>query len=243
MNGAQIMIDQFITAGEDKWNIQSGLVMLLPHGYEGQGAEHSSARLERYLQSCGDLNMQIVNATTPGNHFHALRRQVKRNFRKPLIVFSPKMLLRYPKAVSSLKELAEGGFQEVIDDPKGLHKTATSVVLCSGKAYYDFIEEAETRGVDNMAFVRVEQLYPLPKNQIDEVLAKYKKAENIIWGQEEPENMGAWTYMAMNMRHIDLKCVSIPASAAPAAGAKEIHLRRVKRLFENLFQYAGVPAK
>lgn len=243
MNGAQIMIDQFITAGEDKWNIPSGLVMLLPHGYEGQGAEHSSARLERYLQSCGDLNMQIVNATTPGNHFHALRRQVKRNFRKPLVVFSPKMILRYPKAVSSLKELAEGGFQEVIDDPKGLHKTATTVVLCSGKAYYDFMEEAESRGVENMAFVRVEQLYPLPKNQIDAILAKYKKAENIVWAQEEPENMGAWTFMAMNMRHVDLKCVSIPASAAPAAGAKEIHLRRVKKLYENLFQYAGVPAK
>jgi len=243
MNGAQIMIDQFITAGEDKWNAQSGLVMLLPHGYEGQGSEHSSARLERYLQQCGDLNIQVVNSTTPANHFHALRRQLKRNFRKPLIVFSPKMLLRYPKAVSSLEDMAEGGFQEVIDDPRNIHSSATSVVLCSGKVYYDFIEEAELRGVENMAFVRVEQLYPLPVEQIDAILGKYKQAEHIIWGQEEPENMGALTHMAMNMRHIDLKCVSIPGSASPAAGAKEIHLRRLKKLFNDLFQFAEVPAK
>jgi 2-oxoglutarate dehydrogenase E1 component len=243
MNGAQIMIDQFITAGEDKWNVQSGLVMLLPHGYEGQGSEHSSARLERYLQQCGDLNIQVVNSTTPANHFHALRRQLKRNFRKPLVVFSPKMLLRYPKAVSSLEDLAEGGFQEVIDDPRNIHSKATSVVLCSGKVYYDFIEEAELRGVENMAFVRVEQLYPLPVQQIEAILGKYKQAEHIIWGQEEPENMGAWTHMAMNLRQIDLKCVSIPGSASPAAGAKEIHLRRLKKLFNDLFQFAEVPAK
>lgn len=243
MNGAQIMIDQFISAGEDKWNVQSGLVMLLPHGYEGQGAEHSSGRMERYLQSCGDLNMQVINPTTPANNFHALRRQLKRNFRKPLIVFSPKMLLRYSKAVSTIDDLATGSFQEVIDDPRNIHDTATNVVLCSGKAYYDFLAEAEKREITDMAFVRVEQLYPLPQKQIDDILAKYKKAENIIWGQEEPENMGAWTFMAMNLRHIDLKCVSRRASAAPAAGAKEIHLRRLKELHDNLFQYAAVAAK
>ena len=243
MNGAQIMFDQFITVGEDKWNIQSGLVVLLPHGYEGQGSEHSSARLERFLQSCGDLNMQVVNSTTPANHFHVLRRQLKRNFRKPLIVFSPKMLLRYPKAVSKLEDLSDGGFKEVIDDPKGIHETATNVVLCSGKVYYDFIAEAERREITNMAFVRIEQLYPLPLNQINEVLGKYKNAKNIIWGQEEPENMGAWTFMAMNLRHIDLKCVSRKGSAAPAAGAKEIHLRRLKELYNNLFEYAAVAAK
>ncbi|MGM0479730.1 MAG: 2-oxoglutarate dehydrogenase E1 component [Bacteroidota bacterium] len=243
MNGAQIMFDQFITVGEDKWNIQSGLVVLLPHGYEGQGSEHSSARLERFLQSCGDLNIQVVNSTTPANHFHLLRRQLKRNFRKPLIVFSPKLLLRYPKAVSKLEDLEEGSFKEVIDDPQNLHKTATSVVLCSGKAYYDFIAEAERREVKNMAFVRIEQLYPLPLDQINKVLGKYEKAKNIIWAQEEPENMGAWTYMAMNLRHIDLKCVSRPPSAAPAAGAKEIHLRRLNELYNNLFEYAAKAAK
>ena len=238
MNGAQIMIDQFITSGEDKWNVHSGLVMLLPHGYEGQGAEHSSARMERYLQSCGDLNIQVVNTSTPANHFHVLRRQLKRDFRKPLIVFSPKLLLRYPKAVSSLKEMSKGKFQEVIDDPRGMHSKAKHVVLCSGKVYYEFVEEAEKRGVDDMAFVRIEQLYPLPKKQIDALLKKYKNAKTIIWGQEEPENMGAWTYMAMNMRDIDLKVVSRAGSAAPAAGAKEIHLRRLKRLYDNLFAYA-----
>lgn len=243
MNGAQIMIDQFITAGEDKWNIQSGLVMLLPHGYEGQGAEHSSARMERFLQSCGDHNIQVVNSTTPANHFHALRRQLNRNFRKPLVVFSPKMLLRYPKAVSSLNDLAKGGFQEVIDDPKNIHSSAEVVVLCSGKVYYDFIEEAEKRGVTNMAFVRVEQLYPLPKKQIDAVLAKYKKAKTIIWGQEEPENMGAWTFMAMNLRHIDLNVIARAGSASPAAGAKEIHQRRLKSLFDRLFEHAHVAVK
>ena len=242
MNGAQIMIDQFITSGEDKWNIQSGLVMLLPHGYEGQGSEHSSARMERYLQNCADHNIQVVNPTTPANHFHLLRRQLKRNFRKPLVVFSPKMLLRYPKAVSKIEDFATGGFQEVIDDPRNIHKKASAVVLCSGKAYYDFIAEAEERGVEDMAFVRVEQLYPLPKKQIDKILGKYKNAKNIIWGQEEPENMGAWTFMAMNLRHIDLKVVSRKDSAAPAAGAKEIHLRRLKRLFDSLFEYAQVKA-
>ncbi len=243
MNGAQIMFDQFITVGEDKWNIQSGLVVLLPHGYEGQGSEHSSGRMERFLQSCGDLNIQVVNSTTPANHFHLLRRQLKRNFRKPLIVFSPKLLLRYPKAVSKLEDLEKGSFKEVIDDPNDLHKTATSVVLCSGKAYYDFIAEAERRDVKNMAFVRIEQLYPLPLDQINKVLGKYKKAKNIIWAQEEPENMGAWTYMAMNLRHIDLKCVSRQSSAAPAAGAKEIHLRRLNQLYNNLFEYAAKAAK
>ncbi len=243
MNGAQIMIDQFITSGEDKWNIQSGLVMLLPHGYEGQGAEHSSARLERFLQNCGDLNIQVVNSTTPANHFHALRRQLKRNFRKPMVVFSPKMLLRYPKAVSSVKQLATGGFQEVIDDPRNIHSKASTVVLCSGKVYYEFIDEAEQRGVEDIAFVRIEQLYPLPKKQIEAVLAKYKNAEHIVWGQEEPENMGAWTYMAMNFRERNLEVVARPASAATAAGAKEIHLRRLSRLYEALFAYSKVAVK
>jgi 2-oxoglutarate dehydrogenase E1 component len=243
MNGAQIMIDQFITSGEDKWNIQSGLVMLLPHGYEGQGAEHSSARLERFLQNCGDLNIQVVNSTTPANHFHALRRQLKRNFRKPMVVFSPKMLLRYPKAVSSVKELANGGFQEVIDDPRKMHGKASTVVLCSGKVYYEFTEEAEKRGVEDIAFVRVEQLYPLPKKQIEAILAKYKNAEHIVWGQEEPENMGAWTYMAMNFRELNMDVVARPASAATAAGAKEIHLRRLKRLYDGIFSYSKVGVK
>ncbi|MEY3438902.1 MAG: hypothetical protein RL265_1487, partial [Bacteroidota bacterium] len=193
-NGAQIMIDQFITAGEDKWATQSGLVLLLPHGYEGQGAEHSSGRMERFLQQCADTNMQIVNTSTPANHFHLLRRQLKRDFRKPLVVFSPKMLLRYPSAVSSLDEMATGSFQEVLDDPKAIVSAIDTVVFCSGKFYYEMSEKAAEMGVENMAFVRIEQLYPLPKIQIDAILAKYSSAKNIVWAQEEPANMGAWNY-------------------------------------------------
>lgn len=241
-NGAQIMIDQFITSGEDKWFTQSGLVMLLPHGYEGQGAEHSSARLERWLQQCADLNMQIVNTTTPANHFHVLRRQLKREFRKPLVVFSPKMLLRYPSAVSSLDEMASGSFQEVIDDANANKSTVDTVVLCSGKFYYEISEKAVEMGVDNMAFVRVEQLYPLPKNQLDAVIASYPNAKNIIWAQEEPENMGAWTYMAMNLRHIPLIGVCRKSSAAAAEGSKKLHEKRLKVLFDTLFSYAHVNA-
>lgn len=241
-NGAQIMIDQFITAGEDKWSTQSGLVMLLPHGYEGQGAEHSSARLERFLQQCADYNIQVVNSTTPANHFHLLRRQMKREFRKPLVVFSPKMLLRYPSAVSTLDEMATGRFQEVIDDVRANKQSVDTVVLCSGKFYYEISEKAAEMGVENMAFVRVEQLYPMPKNQIEAVLASYPNAKNILWAQEEPENMGAWTYMAMNLRHIPLVGICRKSSAAAAEGSKKLHEKRLKVLFDSLFAYATVKA-
>lgn len=240
-NGAQIMVDQFISAGEDKWATQSGLVMLLPHGYEGQGAEHSSGRMERFLQQCADLNMQIVNTSTPANHFHLLRRQLKREFRKPLVVFSPKMILRHPRAVSSLDEMAKGGFQEVIDDPAANPNNVDTLVLCTGKFYYEATEKAQEMGVDNMAFVRVEQLYPLPKKQLDEIFAKYN-AKNIIWAQEEPENMGAWTYMAMALRDKNLVGISRKSSAAAAEGSHDLHKRRLAHLFEELFKYAKVKA-
>ncbi|MCX8486849.1 MAG: thiamine pyrophosphate-dependent enzyme, partial [Crocinitomicaceae bacterium] len=236
-NGAQIMIDQFISAGEDKWATQSGLVMLLPHGYEGQGAEHSSGRMERFLQQCADLNMQIVNTSTPANHFHLLRRQMKRDFRKPLVVFSPKMLLRYPAATSSLAELASGSFQEVLDDPTATAKTVDTVVLCSGKFYYEMKVKAEELGVKNMAFVRVEQLYPLPQIQIDAILAKYK-AKNILWAQEEPANMGAWTHIAMSMRHLPIQGICRSASAASAEGSKKLHEIRLAKLFSDIFAFA-----
>jgi len=236
-NGAQIMVDQFISAGEDKWATQTGLVMLLPHGYEGQGAEHSSGRMERFLQQCADLNMQIVNTSTPANHFHLMRRQIKRDFRKPLVVFSPKMLLRYPDATSSLDEMAKGRFQEVLDDPTATAKSVDTVVLCSGKFYYEMKVKAAELGVKNMAFVRIEQLYPLPTEQIDAILAKYK-AKNILWAQEEPANMGAWMHMAMNLRHIPLIGITRPASAAAAEGSKKLHEIRLKKLFNDLFAYA-----
>ncbi|MCB9224597.1 MAG: 2-oxoglutarate dehydrogenase E1 component [Crocinitomicaceae bacterium] len=233
-NGAQIMVDQFISAGEDKWFVQSGLVMLLPHGYEGMGGEHSSARIERFLQQCADLNWQICNPTTPANHFHLLRRQVHRDFRKPLVVFSPKMLLRYPKAVSKVEELAKGSFQEVLDDDVNKTKVDT-IVLCSGKFYYEAKEQAEERGVTNAAFIRLEQMYPFPKKQLDAVLKTYKNAKRFIWAQEEPENMGPWQYMCMAMRDMNLDVVSRASSAAPAAGSHETHKRRLNDLFNKLF--------
>ncbi|MCE2711546.1 MAG: 2-oxoglutarate dehydrogenase E1 component [Cryomorphaceae bacterium] len=242
-NGAQIMVDQFISAGEDKWATQSGLVMLLPHGYEGQGAEHSSGRMERFLQQCADTNMQVVNTSTPANHFHLLRRQLKREFRKPLIVFSPKMLLRYPAATSSLDEMSKSSFQEVIDDSSAKASNIDTVVFCSGKFYYEMKEKAMEYGVDNYAFIRVEQLYPLPKKQIDAILAKYKNAKNILWAQEEPSNMGAWTYIAMSMREIPFIGICRNATAATAEGSKKLHEKRLKQLFEDLFKFANVNAK
>jgi 2-oxoglutarate dehydrogenase E1 component len=241
-NGAQIMIDQFITAGEDKWDTQSGLVLLLPHGYEGQGAEHSSGRMERFLVQCADDNIQVVNTSTPANHFHLLRRQMKRDFRKPLIVFSPKQLLRNPEAVSSLDEMAKGGFQEVIDDTAAVVANIDTVVFCSGKFYYEMKAKAKELEVENMAFVRVEQLYPLPKIQIDAILAKYKNASNILWAQEEPANMGAWTYFAMALRHLPIIGVSRNASAASAEGSSQLHKKRLKLLFDELFKFASVKA-
>ncbi len=239
-NGAQIMIDQFITAGEDKWSTQSGLTMLLPHGYEGQGAEHSSGRMERFLQQCADYNIQVVNTSTPANHFHLLRRQLKREFRKPLVVFSPKMLLRHPAATSSLNEMAKGGFQEVLDDNISKKDGIDTVVFCSGKFYYEMKEKAAQLGVDNMAFVRIEQLYPLPQTQIENVIASYKNAKNIVWAQEEPANMGAWTYIAMSLRHIPFVGITRRASAAAAEGSKKLHEKRLKHLFEDVFQFAKV---
>jgi len=239
-NGAQITVDQFITAGEDKWSTQSGLVLLLPHGYEGQGSEHSSGRMERFLQQAADLNIQIVNTSTPANHFHVLRRQLKRSFRKPLIVFSPKLLLRHPEAVSSLEEMTQGSFQEVIDDPKAKIDLIDTVVFCSGKFYYEAVEKARELEVDNMAFVRIEQLYPFPEKQIEAILAKYSAYKHLIWAQEEPENMGAWNYMAMKMRDKKLIGITRPESAASAEGSKELHLKRLRKLWKKLFQYATV---
>ena len=238
-NGAQIMVDQFIAAGEDKWATQSGLVMLLPHGYEGQGAEHSSGRMERFLQQAADLNLQIVNTSTPANHFHVLRRQVKRDFRKPLVVFSPKLLLRYPAAVSTLDEMATGCFQEVLDDPDAVVEKVDTLVFCSGKFYYEMKVKAEGYGVHNMAFVRVEQLYPLPEKQIHSMIAKYQP-QHILWAQEEPANMGAWTYMAMNLRSLNLIGIHRSASAAAAEGSKKLHEKRLEKLYTDLFQYAKI---
>ena len=235
-NGAQIMVDQFISSGEDKWFVQSGLVMLLPHGYEGMGGEHSSARIERFLQQCADLNWQVCNTTTPANHFHLLRRQLHREFRKPLVVFSPKMLLRYPKAVSTIEEMAEGHFKEVLDDQVADKSKIDTLVLCSGKFYYEAKEQAQERGVENAAFIRLEQMYPFPEKQLKGVLDTYPNAKQKIWAQEEPANMGPWSYIAMELRNESIDVVSRRSSSAPAAGSSETHKIRLKELFENLFE-------
>ncbi|MFL9843158.1 2-oxoglutarate dehydrogenase E1 component [Flavobacterium rhizosphaerae] len=240
-NGAQIMIDQYISAAEDKWNNQNGLVMLLPHGYEGQGAEHSSARMERYLQLCANQNMYVADCTTPANFFHLLRRQMKTDFRKPLIVFTPKSLLRHPLAVSSVQDLAEGNFQEVIDDPAADPAKVKTLVFCTGKFYYDLLAEREKNGRDDVAFVRIEQLFPLAQDQIAEVIARYKNADDYVWAQEEPRNMGAYSYMLMNFTQVKFRVACLKPSSAPAAGssarAKKRHSAAIAMVFDkDLFQ-------
>jgi 2-oxoglutarate dehydrogenase E1 component len=242
-NGAQIIIDQFISAAEDKWRTMNGITLFLPHGYEGQGSEHSSARMERFLQLCAELNMLVCNPTSPANHFHLLRRQVLASYRKPLVVFTPKKLLRYPKAVSTIQEMAKGQFQEVIDDTDVKAKEVETIVLCSGKVYYDILEQKEKRQTGStMAVVRLEQLYPLPEKQLRSVIAGYSKAKRIIWAQEEPENMGAWTYMLRCMRDLNLEVISPAASASPAAGSPKVHEKRMIAMMDRLFSYSSIKA-
>ncbi|GAA3564151.1 2-oxoglutarate dehydrogenase E1 component [Snuella lapsa] len=234
-NGAQIIFDQYLSAAEDKWKSQNGIVVLLPHGYEGQGSEHSSARIERYLQLCGEDNMIVADCTTPANFFHLLRRQMKRDFRKPLIVFTPKSLLRHPKAVSSISELANGAFQELIDDtiqPENVKK----LVFCTGKFYYDLLAERETLERDDVALVRVEQLFPLHLDKFQKVIDRYPNVENYIWAQEEPKNMGAWTHMAQRMDLVKLEVMSRPYSSVPAPGSSTRDKARQRRVIEAVFR-------
>ncbi|MEZ0006176.1 2-oxoglutarate dehydrogenase E1 component [Flavobacterium sp. 28YEA47A] len=239
-NGAQIMIDQYISAAEDKWNNQNGLVMLLPHGYEGQGAEHSSARMERYLQLCANHNMFVADCTTPANFFHLLRRQMKTAFRKPLIVFTPKSLLRHPAVVSTVDEFANGSFQEVLDDPIANAKDIKTLVFCTGKFYYDLVAEREANGRKDVAFVRIEQLFPLPVEQLKAIIEKYPNVDDYVWAQEEPKNMGAYGYMLMNFDLVKLRVASLKAYSAPAAGSyarsKKRHAAAIAMVFDkNLF--------
>ena len=233
-NGAQIMLDQFISSAEDKWKMMNGLVMLLPHGYEGQGAEHSSARMERYLQLCAQHNMQMVNCTTPANFFHVLRRQLKRKFRKPLVVFTPKSLLRHPQCVSSIQDLTTGRFQEIIDDTIEA-SSVKKLVLCSGKLYYELLQERKENNRNDVAIVRLEQLYPLPKKQINTVIEKYNP-EQLIWAQEEPENMGAWSHILRNLRYLPFEVVARSESAATASGSSKRSAKRQKTIIEQVFK-------
>ncbi|WP_374074310.1 2-oxoglutarate dehydrogenase E1 component [Bdellovibrio bacteriovorus] len=242
VNGAQIVIDQYIAAGETKWQQMSGLVMLLPHGYEGQGPEHSSARLERFLQSGAQNNMQVCNLTTPAQIYHALRRQMHRDFRKPLIVMSPKSLLRHPRAVSSIEDLAKGHFQEVIADTVDKSKVDT-VVFVSGKLYYELLEEREKTKKDNIALVRLEQLYPFPAKQVTEVLKSYPKAKTLIWAQEEPKNMGA--FQSVYFKFVDVvakaglklgfEYVGRPERSSPATGSIHRHKIEQAEIVKSIF--------
>jgi 2-oxoglutarate dehydrogenase E1 component len=236
VNGAQVVIDQFISSGESKWQRVSGIVLLLPHGYEGQGPEHSSARLERFLQSCAEDNMQVANITTPANYFHALRRQMKSELRKPLIVMSPKSLLRNPLAVSKLEDFTAGAFEEIIDDPLA-PKKARRLILCSGKVYYDLHSYRVANGIDDVAIVRVEQLYPLHKDKLAAVAKTYAKAD-LVWAQEESQNMGAWSYIAPELETIfgrKPRYAGRDASASPAVGSLAVHKRELAAFLKDAF--------
>ncbi|NKI30694.1 2-oxoglutarate dehydrogenase E1 component [Croceivirga thetidis] len=235
-NGAQIVIDQYLSAAEDKWKLQNGLVLFLPHGYEGQGAEHSSARMERYLQLCAKDNMYVADVTTPANLFHLLRRQMKANFRKPLVVFTPKSLLRHPKVVSTKEELAEGGFQEVIDDNDAKVAKIKSLVFCTGKFYYDLLAKKDELGKEDVALVRLEQLFPLPTEQMRSVIKKYKNVDEIVWAQEEPRNMGAWGHLLMHLDEAkSFRVASRRFYGAPAAGSSVRSQRRHAEVIDYVF--------
>jgi len=252
VNGAQVVIDQFVSSGERNWLRMSGLVMLLPHGYEGQGPEHSSARLERFLQMCAEDNMQVANCTTPANYFHILRRQLKRDIRKPLIVMTPKSLLRHKRAVSRLDEMGQGAtFHRVLWDDAQLvpgekiklvaDDDVRRVVLCSGKVYYDLYEAREKRGIDDVYLMRIEQLFPFPTKALVQELSRFKEAE-IVWCQEEPRNMGAWffvdTFLEWVLNQIEAKhrrprYVGRPAAAATATGVMSKHLAQLKAFTDD----------
>ncbi len=222
VNGAQVMIDQFLSSAESKWQSQNGMVMLLPHGYEGQGPEHSSCRPERFLQLCAEYNMVVANPTTPANIFHLLRRQVTWEFRKPCVVFSPKSLLRHPAVISPVKEFVKGTFKEIIDDEAVTAKDVKRLVLCSGKVYYDLLDAQQKKKLKDVAIVRIEQLHPFPESQLNATLRKYKGA-TVVFAQEEPANMGALSYIQRMMPKQTMEFVSRKASASPATGFKKVH--------------------
>ncbi|MDR9830816.1 2-oxoglutarate dehydrogenase E1 component [Vibrio sp. FNV 38] len=238
-NGAQVVIDQFISSGEQKWARLCGLTMLLPHGYEGQGPEHSSARLERYLQLCAEQNMQVVVPSTPAQVYHMIRRQVVRPMRRPLIVMSPKSLLRHPLCISSLADLAEGTFQAAIPEVDSLEASKVKrVVFCSGKVYYDLLEQRRSNEQEDVAIVRIEQLYPFPMEEVGAAIEQYTNVEDFVWCQEEPQNQGAWYCSQHNFRAAipsgaDLKYAGRPASASPAVGYMSVHLKQQKALVED----------
>jgi 2-oxoglutarate dehydrogenase E1 component len=244
-NGAQVIIDQFISSGEAKWGRVSGITLFLPHGYEGQGPEHSSARLERFLQLCAEFNMQVCVPSTPAQMFHMLRRQMLRPLRKPLIVMTPKSLLRHPLSVSRLEELSGSGFQNVIDEIDDIKPSAvTRVVFCSGKVYFDLLKSRREARSDSVAIVRIEQLYPFPSEEYQAVLSKYSNAREIVWCQEEPQNQGSWYQIRHRLqsklddRH-ELLYAGRASAAAPATGIAALHEQQQKNLVTAALQ--GIP--
>lgn len=236
VNGAQIIIDQFISSSASKWQRYSGLVLLLPHGYEGQGPEHSSARPERFLQACAKKNMQVCNLTSPAQFFHLMRRQLHRSFRLPLVILSPKSLLRHPQMISPLSDLEQGSFQEIFDDfDLTLKDRAKRLVLCSGKIYFDLVAAKEQENIKDVAIIRVEQYYPFPEKQLLKAIGSYSKARDLVWCQEEPKNMGAWTFMLLNLmdklgKNQNLRYVGRSAQASPADGFSHLHKKEQKRI-------------
>ena len=243
-NGAQVVIDQFIVSAQHKWDRLSGLVMLLPHGYEGQGPEHSSARIERFLQLCASENIQVCVPSTPSQIFHLLRRQAIRKMRTPLVVISPKSLLRNPDAVSSIDQLTDGEFSCVIDDNIAKKNQVKKVIMCSGKVFYDLVNRRDDKDVKDTAIIRIEQLYPFPYDDLEEVLLKYQNAQEYIWCQEEPLNQGAWFSHRHRIQRVldrlsnglDVKLVSRPAAAAPAVGLMKLHLQQQEELINTAFK-------
>jgi len=234
-----VVIDQFITSAGTKWGLFCGLTLLLPHGYEGQGAEHSSARLERYLQLCAEHNIQVCCPTSPAQIYHLIRRQMIRPYRKPLVVMSPKSLLRHRLATSSLDELADGAFQPVISEIDPLDPEQVSrLILCTGKVYYDLLEARRARGQEDTAIVRIEQLYPFPKGDFAAIIEQFPNADQIVWCQEEPQNQGAWDQIKHRFHALletgkHLYFVGRPASAAPAVGSYKVHVKQQEQLVDE----------
>ncbi len=235
MNGAQIIIDQFITSGEEKWNVMSGLVMLLPHGYEGQGPEHSSGRMERFLIMCNETNIQVLNCSTPASFYHAIRRQMHSPYRKPMVVYTPKSLLRHPQCISTIDELTNGTFNEVIDDPTADSEIVTKLMMCSGKVYYELLEQKEITNAKHIAIIRLEQISPIPYEKLWEIIDKYKHVQEWLWVQEEPGNMGAWTYLNRNFKDVPFKMIARPDSTSPATGSSKLHKVQQQKLIEKAF--------
>jgi len=234
-NVAQVMIDQYISSAIEKWGLMNGLVLLLPHGYEGQGPEHSSARIERFLQLAANNNMQVTVPTTPANLFHLLRRQVKMNSRLPLVVFTPKSLLRHPMVQSKVEDFVSGSFHEVIDDPNVVANQVEKVVFTSGRLYYDLVKHQSEQGLNDVAIVRVEQIFPVPDAAIAAIVKKYKKAEELVWAQDEPEKMGAWPFLSKKLASLNLRAVARPESASPAVGLMEKHRQGLEKLMSSIF--------